>query len=87
MRPLVKGQIVNKLMITKLVASTLVGMGTTKIVKAVIQNNIAPEGIVNRITVTAGSMALGGAASDLSRAYTNGKIDQAAEMVNQFRKN
>lgn len=68
----------NALVITKSVVTLIVGAGTTKIVGAIIQNNVSPEKVIDKVTIAAGTLALGGMAADASRKYTDSKIDEIA---------
>lgn len=67
-----------KLDCTKAVVTFIVGAGTTKIVSSIVQNNTARESIIDKVTVTAGSVVLGMMAADATKLYTNAKIDAAA---------
>jgi hypothetical protein len=68
----------NTLSITKMVVTTVVGSGTAKIVSAIIKNNITPERVIDKVTVTSSAIVLGGMAADASRKYTDAKIDEIA---------
>lgn len=61
--------------IAKMVTSLVVGAGVSKIVAGVIQNNTAPAGVRDKVTILAGAFVLGGIAADASRNYTNRQID------------
>lgn len=67
-----------KLDITKRVASIIVGIGTTQIISAICINNTQPQRVTDKVTVTAGSVVMGMIASDVTRAYTDRKIDDLA---------
>jgi hypothetical protein len=73
----------NKLQITKTVTSTIVGVGTGKIVATIIQNNVHPETTTDKVAVAAASFALGSMIADKTREYTNAKIDEIAKFVNE----
>lgn len=66
----------DKVVIVKKVISTVVGLGTSTIVKAIIENNTEPETLTSKVTVTAASAAIGYAASDVMSDYTDAKIDE-----------
>lgn len=59
-----------------------VTIGTGKIVKAVIDNNVSPSGPVNKITVAAASIAIGWIITDYVKNETDKKVD---EFVDSFR--
>lgn len=62
--------------IAKKATSFVVGLGTTTIVRSIVQNNVAPENVTQKVTVTAGTVVLGSMVADVSKAYTDAKIDQ-----------
>lgn len=76
-----------KLDIAKAAAKFVVGAGTSKIVHAIIQNNVSPETITEKVTITAASITLGSLAADISAKYTDAKIDQLAAWYNENVKN
>lgn len=67
-----------KLEITKAAAKFIVGAGTSKIVSSIIQNNVSPETLTEKVTITAGSIALGSMVADITSKYTDAKIDEIA---------
>lgn len=76
----------NKLEIAKSVTGFVVGTGTTKIVMAIVKNNIqirqAADAVTPRVTdkvaVAAGACVLGAMAADASKKYTDTKIEEIA---------
>lgn len=68
-----------KLDITKKVASIIVGIGTCQIITAISVNNTQPQKLTDKVTVTAGSVVMGWIAADVTRAYTDQKIDAIAQ--------
>lgn len=68
----------DKLKIAKRVVSTIVGIGTTKIVQGIIENNVDTEHVASKVTVGAASAAIGYAASEATASYTDSKIDEIA---------
>lgn len=68
----------NKLDIAKMVTSFVVGAGTSKIVTGIIQNNTSPEKLTDQVAIVAGGVVLGSMVADLSKKYTNDKIDEIA---------
>lgn len=69
--------------ILKKTVTTVVGIGTAKIVREIIKNNVDTESITSKVTVTAASAAIGGAVSELTKQYTDRQID---ELVVLFQK-
>lgn len=67
-----------KLDLTKLVVSTVVGIGTAQIVHAIIGNNTQPDTLPSQVTVGAASVVAGYMAADISKQYTDQKIDEIA---------
>jgi hypothetical protein len=67
-----------KLDLTKRIVSIVVGLGTTKIVNDIIENNTDAETTTDRVKVKAGSLVIGSMAADATSAYTDRKIDEMA---------
>lgn len=65
----------------KRAAGVVVGLGIGQIVTAVVNNNVAPKSMANRITLTAGSYVLGCMLADAGRKYAAEKIDEIAVWV------
>lgn len=61
--------------ITKKVVGIVVGAGASKIVHAVIANNIAPDKIIDKITVVSASIVIGSMAREATKEYTDRQID------------
>lgn len=74
-----------KIDIAKNLVSLIVGAGTSKIVSAIVSNNTNPESVIDKVTVTSGSLVLGAMVADLSKQYTDAKIDRIVELVNENR--
>lgn len=72
-----------KLEIAKSVTSFVVGAGTAKIITQIIKHNTQPDGVADIVTMTAGATVLGMMVSDISRKYTDAKIDAAVEWWNE----
>jgi large-conductance mechanosensitive channel len=73
----------NKLAIAKMAVSAIVGAGTTKIVTAIVKNNIQPDKLIDKVTVVSGAFVLGSMAADASKKYTDAKIDEAVNWFNE----
>jgi len=72
-----------KIEILKKAVSLVVSVGTAKVVKGIIESNVATETITDKVTVAAASAAIGGAIGELTSQYTSNQID---EMVIFFQK-
>ena len=66
----------NKTEIAKRVVSTIVGIGTTKIVSSIIQTTTDPESVTDKVAVVASSFVIGSMALEATRNYTDTKIDK-----------
>ncbi|ADD81064.1 gp066 [Rhodococcus phage ReqiPoco6] len=80
MRPLRKDLVMTKLEMLKLAVSSIVGVGTSKIVRSIIANNVEIDSPVDQVTVTAGSFVVGAMVADASKDYTDAKIDEIVEI-------
>lgn len=67
----------NVLEIAKTAASMIVGVGTSKIVHSIINNNVDPETAVDTVTIAAGSLVIGSMATDATKKYLDTKIEGA----------
>lgn len=65
----------------KFTVSGIVGIGTTKIVRTIIENNVEPETTKDKVTVGMASVAIGMMAADATKKYTNTFIDEAVELI------
>lgn len=65
-----------KLDIAKRATSFIVGVGVTKVVHAICQNNTQPQTITEKVTVGAAGVVIGMIATDVTRKYTDAKIDE-----------
>lgn len=74
-----------KLEMLKLAVSSVVGVGTSKIVRSIVANNVELETPVDHVTVTAGSFVVGAMVADASKDYTDSKIDEIVEIFKSIR--
>lgn len=74
----------DKIDITKKISSFVVGMGTGKIVTAVIGANVPTDSIIEKITVYSAGVVIGMMAKDATKQYTDVKIDEAVAFVHQI---
>lgn len=68
-----------KIEIAKKIVSTIVGIGTSTIVKSIIENNVDTDTTYSKVTVASASAAIGFAASDVMSGYTDSKIDEMVD--------
>lgn len=62
--------------IVKFVVTALVGIGTKKIVEAIIDNNIEPDKLYGKVTVNTASWVITGMATESTKNYTDAKVDE-----------
>jgi hypothetical protein len=62
--------------VAKKIVSTIVGIGTTKIIKDMIENNVDTDTVYQKVTVGSASVAIGYAVSETTSEYTDRKIDE-----------
>ena len=67
----------NALEITKFAASTIVSVGTSKIVHSIIKNNTHAKTLIDTISLAAASYVIGSMAADATKKYLDEKIDAA----------
>ena len=72
--------------IAKKIVSTIVGIGTAKIIKDVIENNVDTDTVYQKVTVGAASVTIGYAVSDMTSEYTDRKIDELVNLYNKHLK-
>lgn len=75
----------NKIKILKKAVTTVVGIGTAKIIREVIKNNVDTETVASMVTVTAASAAIGGAVSELTQDYTDRSIDEIVDFIQKIK--
>jgi len=69
-----------KIAAVKKIVTTIVGIGTAKIVKDIIENNVNIDNRYQQVTVGSASVAIGYAVSDVTSQYTDTQIDKAVEL-------
>lgn len=74
----------NALSVVKVAVSGVVGIGTGKIVSAVIKNNVSPESLIDKVTIVAASWTLSGVVTTATKKYTNEMIDEVYNGVTEF---
>lgn len=70
-----------KIELVKFVASGIVGMGTGKIVGKIIKNNVTPETMLEKITVTAAAWVIAGMATKATKKVADEMVDEVAKTV------
>lgn len=68
----------NKLELAKMAVGFVVGSGTSKIVTTIIKNNVQGDNLTEQVTIVAGGITLGMMVSEVSKKYTDAKIDEIA---------
>lgn len=66
----------NATSVVKFVASGIVGMGTGKIVSAVIKDHVKPETLIDKVSIVAASFVISGIATKATKKYTDETIDE-----------
>jgi hypothetical protein len=66
---------IDAIAIVKKTVNTIVGIGTAKIVRDIIENNVDTDKTHEKVTVGAASVAIGYAVSETTSNYTDRKID------------
>ena len=66
--------------IAKKIVTTIVGIGTTKIIKDIIESNVDTDTVYQKVTVGSASVAIGYAVSETTSQYTDRKIDEAVAL-------
>lgn len=66
--------------ITKKIVSTIVGIGTAKIVNDIVEANVDTDNVYQKVTVKSASVAIGYAVSETTSEYTDRKIDEAVAL-------
>lgn len=75
----------DKIKLAKLAANLVVGVGTSKIVSAIIKNNVSVKKITDQVTIVTAGFVLGSMASDLTKDYTDRKIDELVTKWYEFK--
>lgn len=75
----------NKIKFAKQAIKTIVSVGTARIIKGIIENNVDIVTTTDQVTVTAASFAIGGAVGELTAEYTDAKIDEIVEFVQKIK--
>lgn len=79
----------NALSVAKVVISGVVGVGTGKIVAKIIKNNVNPETLLDKVTITAAAWVIGAVTTEYTKKYTDDTIDNvvklATETIDKFK--
>ncbi len=73
---------IDPLKATKFAVNIIVGAGTSTIVAKTISSNVSQDNIKEQITVPVASLAIGAMVSDITRKYTDAKIDEIVHLWN-----
>ena len=66
--------------IAKKIVTTIVGIGTAKIVNDIVEANVDTDNVYQKVTVGSASVAIGYAVSETTSNYTDRKIDEAVAL-------
>jgi hypothetical protein len=70
----------------KSATSLVAGIGASKIIKEIIVHNThAPETVINRVLMAAGTIGMGAVASDLVQTAVHREMDEVKGVVDKFR--
>lgn len=67
----------------KFVVSGVVGIGTGKIVSAVVKDHVNPETLIDKISMAGATWAMGGVAAQATKKFTNEAIDDIYKGVTE----
>jgi len=70
--------------IAKFAISGIVGMGTHRIVSGFIKNNVAPETLIDKVTVLGASWVVSGIATTATKKYADETVDQVVEATKEI---
>lgn len=65
--------------IAKKAVSVVVGAGTSKIVKGIIENNTSPETLTDKAAIFAATFVVGSMVAEATSKHTGAKIDEIAD--------
>lgn len=71
--------------IAKKAVQIAVHVGVSKIVNDIIANNVELEKTHQKVAVPIASLAIGGVVADAASDYTDGMIDEIAELVSKIK--
>jgi hypothetical protein len=71
-----KDIVMDKIAIIKKGVNIVVGVAVGKLVSNIIKNNTDPEKLTDKVAVITGGFVLGSMVADLSKTYTDEKIDE-----------
>lgn len=71
--------------IIKIVVSTVVGAGTTKIVNDIISSNVDTENVKDKVTVSTASFVVGAMVAERTKSWTDHQIDEITNLVQKLR--
>jgi uncharacterized SAM-dependent methyltransferase len=69
--------------VIKQATTIVVGFGTSRIIKGIIQNNVPIVTTADQVGVTVASVVIGSMAADALQEYTDAKIDAIAGWYNE----
>lgn len=69
---------INPLSVTKFAVSAIVGSGTSKILGAIIRNNVTPEKVTDQVAIAGATFVVGAMVAEKTKEYTDRQIDEIA---------
>ena len=75
----------NALEIAKAAASMVVGIGTSKIVHSVIDNNVDTVTVVDKVTVAAGSIVIGSMVGEATKKHLDTQIQAVVDKYHSIK--
>ena len=66
---------IDKIYVAKKIVTGAVGIGTAKIIRAIVENNTASTSTLDKVTMSVGAYALAGLVADKTSEYTDAKIE------------
>jgi hypothetical protein len=76
----------NKLDIARGVVKFVVGAGASTISAKIIANHVQPENVIQKVTVTSGSVVIGMMVADASKKFVDTKIDEYVDAFRDMKK-
>lgn len=76
---------ITKLGVAKFIASGIVGLGTGKIVRDIIKENVTPKTLVDKVAIAAATWAIAGIATKQAKKHTDEWVDDAFETITMIK--
>jgi hypothetical protein len=76
---------VEKIKILKNAVKLVISVGSSAIVKQIIENNVDAEKTIDKVAVPVASLAIGGAVGKIAGEYTDDMIDEIVDAWNNIK--